>query len=187
MIFITIAISLIISCTENSNAVQAENLMAEEVTSDSLMISERISSFFNWYKSNYKEANSFRLVYTDNKGFYHVQTANCEEYLKFIASSGYISDEYVRLWMDYFYDREKTMEDYPQYEGPPEGFDFDLVLLNQEPDLIFNHVDEFKFELRELNEDTAIMRFHSYHTYDVELSKINGIWYIDYLSIPDYD
>jgi hypothetical protein len=185
--FTSLIIWAMMSCHEGSSACDTENLAVMETQSDSMLITKKIAGFVNWYRDNYKEVNSFRLVYTDNKGFYHVQTASCEEYLEFIASSGFMSEEYVRLWMDYFYSREKTFEEFPQYEGPPEGFDYDLVLLTQEPDLVFNHADEFKYELKELNETTAVMRFYSYHTYDVELSNINGVWFIDYISIPDYD
>ena len=53
-----------------------------------------------------------------------------------MKSSGFVSDGYLDVFRDYFKQADEAFRKDPINEGPPPGFDYDIVLLTQEPDLV---------------------------------------------------
>ncbi|MBK8517209.1 MAG: hypothetical protein IPL55_13285 [Saprospiraceae bacterium] len=155
--------------------------------SDSVAITKSIKGFLLWYKSNYNKANSVGFTKSDKKGNYVVDMVACNKYLAILKSSTFISERYLTEWRKYFESKSQAFIDNPQNEGPPEGFDFDLVLLNQEPDLILNNVKNLKFKVKEMHKTTAIVEVMGEFTYNFEMRKINGKWMIDYIGSENYD
>jgi hypothetical protein len=148
---------------------------------------QSVKGFLHWYKINYSKANSFKFTYEDNQGNYQVNLIACKDYLQYLKNSGFISDEYVTLWMKYFDDKAAYLKENLQNEGPPEGFDFDLVLISQEPDLIFNAVEKLDFVLLDLKENKAVLQMSGEWMYDIDMTKENGKWMIDYIATANYD
>ena len=155
--------------------------------SDTFAMKQAVLGFLSWYKNNYSEANSFGLTYQDKQGNFHVSTVNCEKYLQFLKSSGYISDNYVQAWQKYFNDRAIYMDENLQSEGPPEGFEFDLVLITQEPELMLNEIDKLQFAVSENDGKKAILQVAGQFGYDFEMVKENGKWTIEYIATMNYD
>jgi hypothetical protein len=157
---------------------------------DSGIIVKRVYGFMKWYKINYKQTNSFPLTYTDGSNNYQVSLTNCDKYLSHLKSSKFISQEYIRLWREYFQSKAENFKTNVQNEGPPEGFDFDFVLHSQEPELIFQSLEKLRYTMDEMSNTKAVITVHSEWEdwkYSVELSKINKIWYIDYISLKEPD
>jgi hypothetical protein len=146
-----------------------------------------VKSFLKWYNGNYTKANVFAFTGLNQLGNYIVDQASCEQYLQFLKSSGYISDTYVLEWRKFFQSKTQYFKEFPQNEGPPYGFDVDLVLLTQEPELILEAIDKLKFKIKQRSAKTAIVEVVGEFSYDFELSWVKGKWKIDYISTMNYD
>ena len=152
---------------------------------DTLSPVETVQKFLLWYQVNIKNCYSFKLVNQISGQDYSINMDQCKGYLKFLESSGFISETYIGLWWEYFQTRSNQFKDFPQNEGPPEGFDIDLVLLNQEPVLIFEGLEEANWKVHYFDSNNAIVKMMLIWPYDFELSKSKGKWQIDYISIND--
>jgi hypothetical protein len=182
---------LIISCSLASTSVVAQNTNSvpkSNISKDSAAIVGVFNNFLRWYKKNYKPLYHYKMVIQDSKGNYQVDISACSNFLLKIKKSECVSDEYIKLWNQYFESQAERFKTYSQNEGPPEGFDMDLVLLTQEPDSVLDNIIKLKFTVVFIKKDTAEIWVHTpWETwnYRVELSKINNHWYIDYLSIKE--
>ena len=183
-----VLIFIFVSYDSGECARQKERQINTEIsTGDSISMVKTIKNFLNWYKANYIKAYAFRFTTSDANGNYIVDLNECEKYLQHLKSSKEISHTYLTEWRKYFKSRVQYFKDNPQNEGPPAGFDFDLVLFNQEPDLILNAVDQLKFSIKERNKATAVVEVSGEFVYEFELSLIKGKWKIDYISTANYD
>lgn len=183
---------LILSCKSNSESIQISSdtetiTPIVEASNDTLAMIGVAKSFLHWYKENYEKANSFGFTYQDKQGNYHVAMGECEAYLGFLKSSGYLSDEYINLWMRYFKEKAEYMEENPENQGPPEGFEFDLVLITQEPELVLNTINDKLFAVVENSGTKAVLQMGGEEGYDFDMVKENGKWMIAYIATMNYD
>ena len=173
--------------TEAKSAGASHNKNVNVEIEDSVIIQNNVRAFLRWYRDNYKQAKTFRLTYPDERGTYQVDRNACKNFLAFLKSSSYISDEYIRLWQEYFDGKAEYFKENPQSVGPPEGFEFDLVLISQEPELIFQALENLNFQIIELTEKNAILQISGDWGYEIELSKTGDRWLIDYISTLNFD
>ena len=160
---------------------------ARPVLDDITAMKNTAKSFLLWYRANYREANKFKFTSTDKNGNYQVNDAECKAFLKFLHSSSFVSDIYVTTWQKYFDDKARNFKQFPQAQGAPEGFDNDLVLMTQEPKTIFKALDKMKFAVTEHTSKTGIVKILGEWGYDIEMSKKDGKWKIDYIATMNYD
>ena len=153
---------------------------------DSLNAVKTIKGFHKWFKMNYKKSSGFRLVGTDKLGYYFVDQKVCEKYLKHLKSSDFISDTYVHHWRKYFSEKEQHFKDNPQNEGPPEGFDYDLVSGTQEPELFYNPSGILKFVLVKAEKFKLVVKSSDIWEHQFTLSKSGGKWKIDAIEMLGY-
>jgi hypothetical protein len=185
--YILIAIFTIPFCTQNSVlASQRIDLMSVSPETDSVQITKTIQSFLKWYKINYKNSVNFRLVGTDQNGYYYVDFKNCEKYLKNLKSSSYISEAYIKYWRKYFLEKDQNFKDNPQNEGPPEGFDYDLVTGTQEPDLLYNAGEKLIINILEATNIHAVAITKDIWDHRFTLSKQGKNWKIDHIELTGY-
>jgi len=170
-----------------SKSILAQDEIKTQSVRETDIITERFKDFLRWYKVHYSRANSFKMVKEDKDGFFRVDLKACDQYLDYLKSSTFISDAYVDIWRDYFISRYEYLEEYLQNEGPPEGFEFDLVLISQEPTLVLDAVDELQYVTTLIAPSNALISVIGEFEYEIELSKINGIWMIDYISTMNFD
>jgi len=155
-------------------------------SNDKLEMIKTVKGFLHWYKKNYTKSNSFGFTYQDRNGYFQVSTTQGLEYLKFLKSSGFISQKYVDVWLKYFMDKAQYLKENPQNEGPPEGFEFDLVLITQEPELVFKEIEKMTFTVTEKKGDKAILQINVLG-YNIDLVKESGKWMIEYIATENYD
>ena len=182
----------LLSCKSNSESdlttPDAEITTTEmDISNDTIAMIGVAKTFLKWYKNNYEKANNFGFTYQDKQGNYQVSVAQGEEYLNFLKRSGYISDKYVELWFQYFKDKAKYLEENLQTEGPPEGFEFDLVLITQEPEILLNEIHNLQFAVGENNGTKALLQMAGDWGYEIEMVKENDKWLIEYISTLNYD
>ena len=163
------------------------NLLSTPQNRDSAAVIQPIKGFLRWYRANYNKANDFSWTITDQTGNYAVDHVACEQYLKYLQSSGYISNTYIKEWRKFFKSKAQYFKEFPQSEGPPYGFDLDLVLITQEPELILDHLDKLKFKIKSRTAKTAIVEVVGEFSYEFELSLVQGKWKIDYIATMNYD
>lgn len=173
-ILLVLSLSTSIKKEVSKNKFYFDNITTTN-TNDSLNMIKSVKEFLQWYRVNYTKANSFKFTFEDNKGNYQVNLSACEDYLKYLKSSGYISDEYISLWMKYFTDKATYLKENPQNEGPSEGFEFDLVLITQEPELILNAIETIEFLVVETKENKAILNLTGEWMYDIDMTKVTWL------------
>lgn len=154
---------------------------------DSTKAIQTIQQFLFWYKNSYWEVNKTGLSFVNKKGFYEVDSAACARYLDLLMDSGYLSSNYKKLWQDYFYSKAEWWKINPQTEGPPEGFDYDLVLLTQEPELFFDKPDSLLYKVEEITPTLAVISVKADWTLFFEMTYEKGKWKIDYISGEGFD
>lgn len=140
---------------------------------------QTIKDFLNWYDVNYKEVNSFELVNQGEGVFYSVNFYETEKFLASLKSSGFVSDKYLDVFRKQFEEAQKTFEKDPINEGPPPGFDYDIVLWTQEPDLVIERGGNPTIIFSSIRDDEASIALDVYMNLEFTLSKSNGKWMID--------
>jgi len=150
-----------------------------------------IVQFLHWYKINYKKAGSFPFLIKDSLDNFMVNQIACKNYLDFIKSSKYVSSKYIGYWQVFFNDKSAELKTNPTKSDIPEGFDMDLVLITQEPEIILNKIANLKFTIVSMNEKVALIgvRLPSDKSvqYEFEMYKSKAGWQIGYISTPNYD
>lgn len=178
------------SCTTKSGASpgveEPDQTLSHQILNDTVQIGNRIRDFILWYRDHYKEVNDVKFVSPDEQGNYQVNPEECKKYLGKLNSSGFVSKSYIDAWSKYFDSKEKDFNQFPQSEGPPEGFEFDLVFITQEPELVWNQVQLLKLEIN-MTEDGKAIATTNELGYDFEMSLEDGQWKIDYIATMNYD
>lgn len=159
------------ACSEKQNQT---NSQVEQPT-------EAVISFLKWYRSHFDTMINIGLVNQDLKdstGFYSVNFTETEHYLSEIKNSGFVSDQYLNNWRNYFVQADAQFKITHQNEGPPEGFDFDLIMWSQDFDL--TEIEQAK-TLEELNGNHATVTVEFPYQYKLQysLSDDHGKWLID--------
>lgn len=102
--------------------------------------SETVISFLKWYTENMKTVGNINMVnnngnmIVDSTKLYSVNFDSTEKYLAALKKSGFISDKYISKWREHFKEVDSDFKANPQYDGPPEAFNFDLIMCSQEYD-----------------------------------------------------
>lgn len=173
--------------TTKSPVDRIEDFQSSETLSDSTQIVHQIHSFIKWYRDKYHWVNGVEFTGTDAKGNYKVNLDQCAEFLNRLKSSGFISNEYISVWYKYFESQVQYFKDNPMNEGPPEGFDYDLVFITQEPELLWESPDVLQFTVG-LNEDNQMeANLLGELDYSFEMIRENGVWKIAYIGTMNYD
>lgn len=122
----------------NDSDVDASTVTQMEATQVPIVV-----DFLKWYKKKYHEISTLSLVNTSEE-HYSVDLSECEAYLNLLQSSGYVSFRYIeqmRLYFETYFEKYKTAL---YTDGPPDGFDYDLVLLTQEVDDTMQAIEHIK-------------------------------------------
>lgn len=140
---------------------------------------QTVKDFLQWYGTNYQEANSFGLVNQGDSVFYSVNFEEAEKYLAYLKSSGFVSDEYLSVFRKKFAEAQINFEKEPVNEGPPLGFDYDIVLFTQEPELVIEKADNPVITFSSIRDNEATIGLDLEMKLEFELTLIDGVWKID--------
>lgn len=158
---------------------------------DSTTPQQAIIKFLKWYKVNLNKANNFPFLVKDSADNFMVNEIACTGYLNFLKTSQYISQKYIEHWKVFFNDKASELKEHPLQSDIPEGFDFDLVLITQEPELVLNKIAQLKFKIVSMNENVALIGVRlpsdKLVQYEFEMYKAKAGWQIGYISTPNYD
>jgi hypothetical protein len=180
---------LLCCCLSDAVSVKREETIM--VKTDPLPAQQVIIQFLKWYKTNMNKANNFPILIKDSAGNFMVNKTACTGYLNFLKSSQCISQKYIEHWKIYFDDKATELKDHPLQSDVPEGFDFDFVLITQEPELVLNQIDRVKFKTISINASVALIGLKwpgkNSMEYEFEMYKTKAGWQIAYISTPNFD
>ncbi|MFI5221083.1 MAG: hypothetical protein ACHQK8_02070 [Bacteroidia bacterium] len=145
-----------------------------------------VIAFLNWYKIHYDSIGKFVLVKNsdyeqpDSTKLYRVNFGETEKYLSALNSSGFISEKYLADQRKYFLSCDSNFKVNPEFDGPPDGFDYDLVMISQDYEDDLNHPELYKLYSSNIKPDSAEL---IYDTPDnarrkYSLKKENDSWKI---------
>jgi hypothetical protein len=138
-----------------------------------------VVNFLNWYKTHMDEANRISLVNQQPGKPYSVNFKNGERYLSYLKNSNALSDSYLNEWRIYFRQRSEGFRLTRQAEGPPTGFEYDLVLLSQEVDKQISAMDSLKINKVTVSKSKATVQMTLLDSYEFRLIRHNNQWMIN--------
>jgi hypothetical protein len=145
-----------------------------------------IVDFLKWYRVSQSKigrgmVNNATNETWDSTKFYSVNFEATEKYLLNLKSSGFISEKYIDKWRNYFKKCDQDFKANPSNDGPPDGFDYDLVMLSQEEEQPLKTIENAKVISQSIlnNNATIKMYFPSGDKYIYRLTKSVGKWEID--------
>ena len=110
---------------------------------------------------------------------YSVNFKNGERYLAFLKTSNRLTDSYLNEWRKFFKEREQGFKLTAQKEGPPTGFEYDLVMLSQEVDLQLASLDSIKIDAVHVSGNKATVYCTLLDSYEFRLIRRNSRWMIN--------
>lgn len=103
-----------------------------------------VRSFLYWYRKNIERLNTIQLVDQSANKPYSINKMNVATYLFELKKSGYLSEKFLNSIKHYIDMCSANLLKIKQIEGPPEGFDMDMVLLMQDYESDFKLLDKAK-------------------------------------------
>ena len=180
----------ILSCGKTKKAENEATEMNEKnidsveiINNETKILTNKILEFLNWYEKKQTKLSEIELVNNsfneiiDTTKFYSVNFANTEKYLIEFKKSGLFSEKYIENQRKYFKKCETDFIAEPENDGPPSGFDYDIVMKSQDIEM-----EELKRDLKIKNlcitEKNAKLTadFGIYYKLNFILSKENEVW-----------
>lgn len=168
---------------ESATAVKAETvgLSVEQQPAKTII------DFLTWYRENRDRLGKIQLVNNADdmesspSKFYSVNFNNTEVYLMEIKKSTFVSDAYINDQRQYFKECSQQLKENPQNEGPPAGFEFDLILLSQDYEEDLANLDKSIVTAIDLKDKNTKLKlsFQSESALVFTILKNNGQWFID--------
>ena len=146
---------------------------------DSQRASQTVILFLNWYKVHLQTISRITLVNQSPGKPYSVNLNNGERYLTYLRGSHLLTEAYLGEWRTYFKERDAGFQLSPQYEGPPIGFEYDLVMLNQEVDLQLASLKSLKIDKVTIVSNKATVELTLFGSYEFRLVRRNDRWMIN--------
>lgn len=172
-----LAVLLIGSTTLNATSQKTYTLVTGPT--DSEAATRTVLDFLRWYKAHISATSKIILVNQQAGKAYSVNKKNAEQYLTYLKSSHMLTDTYLNEWRTYFNERQAGFQLSPQHEGPPTGFEYDLVMLSQDVDEQLNSLKSLKINSVKVRQNRASVKFFLLEDYEFRLIRQNNRWLIN--------
>ena len=149
------------------------------ITPDAQQARQTVVAFLAWYKIHMQALNRFPLVNQQAGKPYSVDFKNGERYLAYLKSSHLLTDAYLNQWRTYFNERNAGFRLSPQDEGPPTGFEYDLVMLTQDVDNQLALLKSVKINEVAVIKNKATVVLTLLDAYEFQLIRQNNQWLIN--------
>ncbi|WP_461116013.1 hypothetical protein [Spirosoma jeollabukense] len=146
---------------------------------DRVQAGQTVITFLNWYKTHIQAASRIPLVNQKAGKPYSVNLPNGERYLAYLKRSHLLTDAYLNEWRIFFRERNEGFRKSPQTEGPPTGFDYDLVLLTQDVDMMLAALKSLKINNVTVVKNRATVAFTLFDAYEFRLIRSGNGWLIN--------
>jgi hypothetical protein len=187
--FIICILAILTACSSNEKK-NTPSDTSTNIPADNFALDEQpaktIIDFLKWYRDNENKVgggwvnNASNETYDSTK-FYSVNFEATEKYLTELKLTGFISDKYIDKWREYFKKCDKDFKDNPSNDGPPEGFEYDLIMLSQETEENLKHLEKTQVVESKITDNTALLNLHFINGDNMQykLTKDNDKWLID--------
>jgi len=160
--------------------------MASPVTANTKNVNpDSVSiNFLKWYRDNEKRLQQFDVVkggLPDSTKNYYIDFIMAERYIAELRASGFLSDAFLNDLMDYFKQCSLYLKKYPQNDGPPPGFEADLIMKSQDYMDVWSNIEHPKIINKTILQNKAVLDLQFAKYYDVKhfLSRNGNEWFID--------
>ena len=158
---------------------QPNSVRVTVTANESAQASQTVVTFLNWYKNHIQAANRIPLVNQKAGKPYSVNLPNGERYLAYLKSSHLLTDAYLNEWRIFFREQNEGFRKSPQTEGPPTGFDYDLVLLTQDVDMMLASLKSLKINKVTSVKNRATVAFTLFDAYEFRMIRSGNDWLIN--------
>ena len=93
---------------------------------------QAVRDFLMWYHRSHEAIDTLSLIDYHEK-YYAVDRQACRAFVDRLAESDRVSPDYLARWEAYFEKYDSYFQKEQVDDGPPPGFDHDLILQTQEP------------------------------------------------------
>ncbi len=140
---------------------------------------QAVVDFLVWYKNHHITADRYVLVNQRPGKPYSVNLKNGDRYLNYLNTSHLLTSACLSRWRLFFQERDASFRLHPQSEGPPDGFEFDLIMLNQDTDKQLASLSSLTIEKVTITNGQALVVFRLIDAYEFRLVYQNRRWLID--------
>jgi hypothetical protein len=144
-----------------------------------------VMHFLQWYRTNVQQIKQIELVShsadPDSSKYYVVNAEGAEEYLDVLQKSGFVTDNYIAKWREYFQKCNDNLRKSPQTEMPVKGLDFDLVMLSRDYHEDLARIEKSTVEWQNVSNDVGsiTVSLPSAGRLKYKITKQDGKWLID--------
>ena len=187
IIYIIFFCSMIISCrTEkkqkeeiNDSTIHKGLVVTDSIkTKESNVIIEKqtIIDFIKFYSNNYDSLYQEDFVKSDNK-YYRIDFDNVNLFIQKISNTGFLSKKYIEKIKLKFKKIDSLLTIEKQYDGVPEGLEYDFILQTQEIDEVLDYAKQGDFEVLEYKNGCLVnFKYNIQNLYfEMKGTKINNI------------
>lgn len=154
-----------------------------------------VRTFLSWCTQNHASLPNNFIDHADGQDTtqsYQVNYTATENWLAAVSRSHAVSPKYLQHWRAYFRQWGDTLQRRPQHDGPPAGFDYDFLVLSQEPEEELAELRAGTYAAKHLASGQVLVTvLGPQHDgwragREFRLSPaLGGQWLIDEMSIPD--
>ena len=155
IVLISIALFLFFLSCDRVKSGHATNTNQSDNTQQ---VIKKTKAFFQWYEQNHETFGDIQLidlVKIDSTYIYKVNPDSMKRYLNILDSSGFFSDSFIKAKQDYFIEAGRKLLEAKQSDGPPIGFEFDLLLLTQESYLYLDNINDLNYSVKDTSETST--------------------------------
>lgn len=187
IIYIIFFCSMIISCrTEkkqkeeiNDSTIDKGLVVTDSIkTKESNVIIEKqtIIDFIKFYSNDYDSLYQEDFVESDNK-YYRIDFDNVNLFIQKISNTGFLSKKYIEKIKLKFKKIDSLLTIEKQYDGVPEGLEYDFILQTQEVDEVLDYAKQGDFEVLEYKNGCLVnFKYNIQNLYfEMKGTKINNI------------
>jgi hypothetical protein len=148
-----------------------------------------VLDFLEWYRKNMMNIGKAPMIDTkafkkgDTTHYYTVNFEGTEKYLAEIKASGFVSEKYLESQRKDFKRSDDSLHAHPANDGPPYGFDYDLVMLSQDLDEDLSHLDQAKLSKEKVTDHGIFITLEFISGMKLEYTLTRGVdtgkWWID--------
>lgn len=188
LLFVTISIIACSDTKAKSRKLNKKNVIpfAESLEEQAISPDSTIIAFLTWYRDNEERLRQIQLVkggLEDTTTFYSVDFLATEKYLSELKKSGYVSNKFLDTLRQNFNKSNEDLKAHPQNDGPPPGFEADLIMKAQDYMSVWDGLNKAKLIEKNINNNTAhiVYLFADYYRMKFLMSKSGKHWLIDSL------
>lgn len=171
--------AIAMSTMKNPQSILVIDSLSKENTPEQTVI-----SFLKWYRDNENRVKQHILVkggLTDTTTFYSIDYKGTEAYLAELKKSKFLSNTFLKNLREYFIECDRKLKEHPLNDGPPWGFEADLIMKCQDYMDVWVYINKAKVIKKKINGNKAriILHFVANYKMDFTLTRIKNKWLID--------